>query len=75
MEQKNEEVVMQLYALRAGLSKISEEADKIPVIEEKAENAFTAISDEATRGAEKYVFGDRYDDSYQNEAPLLRMRL
>ncbi len=69
MEQKNEEVVMQLYALRAGLSKISEEADKIPVIEEKAENAFTAISDEATRGAEKYVFGDQYDDSYQNEAP------
>ena len=60
---------MQLYALRAGLSKISEEADKIPVIEEKAENAFTAISDEATRGAEKYVFGDQYDDSYQNEAP------
>lgn len=69
MERTKEEIIGGLYALRAGLSKISEEADKIPVIEENAEKALAKISDEATRGVETIVFGDRFDRSYTEEAP------
>lgn len=55
-EQEKQTVLGNLYALRAGLSKISEEADKIPAAEEKAERELAKLSDEATGGRENIVF-------------------
>lgn len=55
MEQAQSKILEELYALRAGLSVISQEADKIPTIEEVAKREYSRVAEEATAGREQIV--------------------